>query len=102
MSVYVTMKAIKLTRIVNELFLAVEFESEDGRKYANTTTLNDIEVSEAARQVQVIEQVDMVIDAAVELCKTLLKKHMHVRSIERTASSAGCILGDVNYKILST
>ena len=55
MSVYVKMKAIELTRTINEVFPAVEFELEGGRKYANITTLNDTKVINAARQVQVGE-----------------------------------------------
>ena len=54
-SVYIKIKAFELTRTINEVFPVVEFESEGGGKYASTTMLNDIEVPNDARQVQVRE-----------------------------------------------
>ena len=71
MSVYIKIKAFELTRPINELFPVVEFESEGGEKYASPNVLNDIEVPNAARQIQVREKVDKVIESVVELCKTL-------------------------------
>ena len=53
MSVYIKMKAFELTRTINEVFQVVEFEPKGGEKYASHTMLNDIEVPNAARQVQV-------------------------------------------------
>ena len=53
MSVYIKMKAFELTRTISEIFSVVEFESEGGGKYVSPTMLNDIEVPNAARQVQV-------------------------------------------------
>ena len=46
------MKAFELTQTINEVFPVVEFESEGGGNYASPTVLNDIEVPNAARQVQ--------------------------------------------------
>ena len=71
MSVYIKMKVFELTQTINEVFPVVEFESEGGGKYASPTMLNDIEVPNAARQVQVRGKVDKVIESVVELCKTL-------------------------------
>ena len=65
------MKVFELTRTINEVFSVVEFESEGGEKYASPTMLNDIEVPNAPRQVQVKRKVDKVIESVVELCKTL-------------------------------
>ena len=71
MIVYVKMKVFELTRTINEVFAIVEFESEGGRKYASVTTLNDIEVLDTARQLQMKGKIDKVIESVVELCKTL-------------------------------
>ena len=71
MSVNIKLKAFEITRTINEVFPVVEFESEGEGKYASPTVLNDIEVPNAARQVQAREKVDIVIGSVVELCKTL-------------------------------
>ena len=71
MSVCVKIKAFELIRTINEVFPVVKFESEGEGKYASITMLNDIEVPDAAWQVQVGEKVDKIIEATVELCKTL-------------------------------
>ena len=66
---YVKMKAFELIQTNNEVFPVVEFESEGGVKYASLTTLNDIEVPDAAQQVQEREKVDKVIESVVEMYK---------------------------------
>ena len=68
-SAYVKIKAFELTRIINEVFPVVEFESEGGGKYPSITTLNDIDVPDAARQVQEGENDDKVIEAVVQRAK---------------------------------
>ena len=47
------MKAFELTQTINDVFPVVEFESEVWYKYASITTLNDLEVRDAAKRVQV-------------------------------------------------
>ena len=81
MSVDIKLKAFKLTRTINEVFLAVEFESERGEKYASPIVLNNIEVSNAARQVQARGNVDKVIKSVVELCKTLWKQNKYTLEV---------------------
>ena len=71
MSAYIKMKAFELSRTINDVFPVVKFESEGGKKYASPTTLNDIEVPNATRQVASKRNVDKVIESVVELCKTL-------------------------------
>ena len=56
MTVHIKMKAFELTRTINEVFPVEEFESEVEEKYARPTMLNDIEVPNAARPVQVREK----------------------------------------------
>ena len=54
------------------IFPVLEFESNGGEgKHVSITTVNDIEVHDAARRLQVAEKFDMIINAVGELCKTL-------------------------------
>ena len=69
MSVYIKMKAVELTRTINEILPVVKFESEGGSKNASPTSLNDIEVLNATRQVQVGGKFDQVIESVSNCAK---------------------------------
>ena len=59
----------------------VESESYGGGKYTSITTLNEIKVTNKAKRVQEGKSVDKVIDAVVELCKTLFDRHENIFTI---------------------
>ena len=80
-NVYTKMKAFELTQTTNDLFPVVEFESEGWEKYASITTLNDVEVRDAKKRVQVGEKVDAVIDAVVELYENICTIEVSKRNV---------------------